>query len=141
MQDTAGEAGTSSELIYSYGPQHMAGQKQDDQLEHTFSNYVRIRNVALKTCQKRWTIGRCGERGSGISVLGEWDDDDDETIRVRWQYLKSFNCEQKKKLWIIQNITSKLFVYKWYIYLIYMYKEVLALNNLQCLICYKTQPN
>ena len=27
-----------------------------------------------------------------------------------------------------------------YIYLIYMYKD-LALNNLQCLICYKTQPN
>ena len=32
----------------------MAGQKQDDQLEHTFSSYVRIRDVALKTCQRRW---------------------------------------------------------------------------------------
>ena len=64
--------------MYSYGPPHMAGQKQDDQLEHTFSSYVRIRDVALKTCQRRWTIGRSGERGSGISVLTARDDDDDD---------------------------------------------------------------
>ena len=57
---------------------HMAGQKQDDQLEHTSSSYVRIRDVALKTCQRRWTIGKSGERGSGISVpVGRHDDDDD----------------------------------------------------------------
>ena len=30
-----------------------AGQKPDDQLEHTFSSYVRIRDVALKTDQRR----------------------------------------------------------------------------------------
>ena len=30
MQDTAGEAGVSSWVMYSYGPPHMAGQKQDD---------------------------------------------------------------------------------------------------------------
>ena len=53
MQDTAGETGTSSYVMYSYGPPHMAGQKQDDQLEHTFSSYVRIRNVALKTYERR----------------------------------------------------------------------------------------
>ena len=47
----------------------MAMQKQDDQHEHTFSNYVRIQDVVLKTCLRRWTIGKCGERGSGISVL------------------------------------------------------------------------
>ena len=72
-QDTAGE------VMYSYGPPHMAGQKQDDQLEHTFSNYVRIRDVALKTYQKRWTNGSSVERGSGISVLTarHGDDDDD----------------------------------------------------------------
>ncbi len=35
--------------MYSYGPPHMAKQKQDDQLEHTSSSYVRIRDVALKT--------------------------------------------------------------------------------------------
>ena len=60
---------------------HMAKQKQDDQLEHTYSSNVRIRDVALKTCQRRWTIGRSGERGSGISVLAArheyvYDDDD-----------------------------------------------------------------
>ena len=38
----------------------------------------RIRDVALKTCQRRWTIGRSGEKGSGISVLVAWNDDDDE---------------------------------------------------------------
>ena len=32
---------------------HMTKQKQDDQLEQTYSSYVRIRDVALKTCQKR----------------------------------------------------------------------------------------
>ena len=31
----------------------MAEQKQDDQYEHTFSNYVRIRDVVQKTCQRR----------------------------------------------------------------------------------------
>ena len=32
---------------------HMAKQKQDDQHEHTYSSYVRIRDITLKTCQKR----------------------------------------------------------------------------------------
>ena len=32
----------------------------------------------LKTCLGRWTIGRSGERGSGISVLPAWHDDDDD---------------------------------------------------------------
>ena len=62
-------------------------QKQDDQLEHTYSSYVRIRDVALKTCQKRWTIGRSGERGSGISMLAarhDDDDDDDEDDDSLW---------------------------------------------------------
>ena len=40
-------------VMYSYGPPRMAEQKQDDQLEHTYSSYVRIRGVALKTCQRR----------------------------------------------------------------------------------------
>ena len=62
--------------MYSYGPPHMAGQKQDDQHEHTFSSYLRIRDIALKTCQRRWTIGKSGKRGSGISVPVERQDDD-----------------------------------------------------------------
>ena len=49
MQDTAGEAGT----MYSYGSPHMAEQKQDDQLEHTYSSNVRIQDVVLKTYQRR----------------------------------------------------------------------------------------
>ena len=32
---------------------HMAEQGQDDQLEQTYSSYVRIRDVALRTCQRR----------------------------------------------------------------------------------------
>ena len=59
-------------------PPHMAVQKQDDQHEHTFRSYVRIRDVVLKTYLGRWTIGRSGERGSGISVLPARYDDDDE---------------------------------------------------------------
>ena len=76
MQDTAGEAGTSSQVMYSYGSPHMAKQKQDNQLKHTYNSYVRIQDVALKTCWRWWTIGRSGERGSGISVLVAWHDDD-----------------------------------------------------------------
>ena len=56
----------------------MAMQKQDDQHEHTFSSYVRIGDVVLMTCLRRWTIGRSGERGSGISVLPARHDDDDD---------------------------------------------------------------
>ena len=75
-QDTAGEAGTNSSVMYSYGPPHMTKQKQDAQLEHTHGSYVRLRDVALKTCQKRWMMGRSGERGSRISVLVARHDDD-----------------------------------------------------------------
>ena len=35
--------------MYSDGTPHMAKQKQDDQLEHTYSSSVRIQDVALKT--------------------------------------------------------------------------------------------
>ena len=92
-QDTAGEARTNSSVMYSNGPPHMAKQKQDDQLKHTYSSYVRIRDVALKTCQKWWMIGRSGERGLGISVLAARHDDDDDTIQ---HFLESY-------IWIKQN--------------------------------------
>ena len=68
--------------MYSYGPPHTAVQKQDDQHEHTFKNYVRIQDVVLKTCLRRWTIGKSGERGSGISVLPARHDDDDDDISM-----------------------------------------------------------
>ena len=60
----------------------MAVQKQDDQHEHTFSNYVRIRDVVQKTCLRRWMIGKSGERGSGLSVLPARHDDDDDEILI-----------------------------------------------------------
>ena len=63
-----------------HGPPHMAEQKQDDQLEQESSSYVRTRDVALKTCQRRWTMGRSGKRGSGISVPVARHDDDDVSI-------------------------------------------------------------
>ena len=43
----------------------------------TYSISVRIRDVALKTCQRRWTIERSGDRGSGISMLAARHDDDE----------------------------------------------------------------
>ena len=71
---------------YSYGPPHIAEQKLDDQLEHTYSSYVRIRDVVLKTCQRRWTIGKSGVRGSGISVLAARHDDDDDIFSLYYDF-------------------------------------------------------
>ena len=77
--------------MYSYGPPHMAEQKQDDQLEHTYSSYVRMQDVALKTNQRRWTIGRSGERGSGISVLVARHDDGDDDLHLSFQNISVIN--------------------------------------------------
>ena len=74
--------------MYSYGPPHMAKQKQDNQLELTYSSYVKTQDVTLKTCQRRWMIGRSGERGSGISVLAAHDDDDDDKVSSKHYYLE-----------------------------------------------------
>ena len=86
----------------------MAVQKQDDQHEHTFSNYVRIRDVVQKTCLRRWTIEKSGERGSGISVLPARHDDDwyltslvsSYPILISWHFLVCEGCrgiaEEKK---------------------------------------------
>ena len=63
--------------MYSCGPPHMDVQEWDDQHEHTYSNYVRTQDVTLKTCRRRWMIGRNGERGSRISALAARHDDDD----------------------------------------------------------------
>ena len=62
--------------VLLWTPPHMAEQKQGDQLEPTYSSSVRTPDVALRTCQKRWTIGSSGERGSGISVLVARHDND-----------------------------------------------------------------
>ena len=46
MQDTAGEAETSSWVMFSYGPPHMTEQKQGDPLEPTYNSFVMIPDVA-----------------------------------------------------------------------------------------------
>ena len=39
-------------LVYLFmDPPHITEQKQDDQLEHTYSSCVRTRDVALKTAR------------------------------------------------------------------------------------------
>ena len=47
--------------MYSYGPLHMAVQKQGSQVEPTHSSSVRIQGVAQGTYGKQGTIGRGGE--------------------------------------------------------------------------------
>ena len=48
--------------------------------------YIERRRVPLKTCRKRWTIGRGGERGSEISVLiARQDDDDDDFFNMKFK--------------------------------------------------------
>ena len=63
-------------------------QWQGDQLEHTYSSSVNIRDAALRTCRKRWTIGRGGERGSGISALTTRYDDDDIIVIVIFIFIQ-----------------------------------------------------
>ena len=78
----------------------MANQKQDDQLEHTYSSYVMIRDVTLKTCRRRRMIGRSGERGSGISVLAARHDDNSierlsiirKSDKIKGDFSKLWQC-------------------------------------------------
>ena len=70
--------------MYSYGPLHRDEQRQDVQLEHTYSSSVQMVEVARKTSQKQWTIGSGGERKSDVSVLIVWHDDDDDDDNLSW---------------------------------------------------------
>ena len=103
MQDTAGEVGMSSEVMYSYVPLHMAVQNQGGELEPTYSSSVRIRGVALGTYRKRWTIGSSGKRGSGISVLMARKDDDDIYI-----YIYIYIYEMLEVMWPQKFFTAKI---------------------------------
>ena len=100
--------------MYSYGPPHMAKQKQGDQLEHTYSNYVRIRDVTLKTCQKPWMIRRSGERGSGISVLAaRLDDEINQYIYWTWWFHFLFTHHRMKIIvWLFSTIKEKQIFWK-----------------------------
>ena len=123
--------------MYSCGPPHMANQKQDDQLEHTYSSYVRIQDVTLTTCRRRWMIGRCGERGSGISVLAARHDDDDIIVhklfvldKNTWNYIIAYRL-----LALDRNIFNHIILYKllvmigWLVVLFYSVSTILGSFN------------
>ena len=59
----------------------MDEQRQDDQLELTYSSSMLILDVALKTCQKRLPIEKRSSMGSGRNVPIVRHDDDDDTTR------------------------------------------------------------
>ena len=99
----------------------MANQKQDDQLEHSYSSYMIIRDVSLKTCRRRWMIGRRGERGSGISMLAARHDDDDLFVRS-W------------KVWRVPIIFTQLDGLKYYYLFLHIVKWF---QELLFIICYK----
>ena len=89
--------------MYSYGPPHMAKQKQDNQIELTYSSYVRTQDVTLKTCQRRWMIGRSGERGSGISMLAARHDDDDDDKGLLLLFVTYNYTTEYKQKWLSFN--------------------------------------
>ena len=101
--------------IHPVSPQ-MAEQGQDDQLEHTYSSHVRIRDVALRTCQRRWTTGRSGERGSRIPVLAARHDD------YIYIYIYIYICvcvcvcvcDWKKVLTILISVKSSSSFFSWH---------------------------
>ena len=97
--------------MYSYAPPpNIAEQKQDDQLEHIHSTYVRIRDVALKTCLRRWMIGKRGERGSGISVL--WHDIMMMMMLINYTllYLEFFEFLRQSLIFIIKCFRTIVFI-------------------------------
>ena len=61
--------------VLLWTPSHGRAEAGRPARTYTHSS-VPIRDVALKTCQKRWTIEKGGEKGSGISVLMVRHDDD-----------------------------------------------------------------
>ena len=91
----------------------MAEQKQDNQLEHTYSSSVRIRDEALKTCQRRWTIGRSSERGPGISVLAaRHDDDDDDDDEYQSFVCIQFKCQSS--IWLTEKVNFTMIMFRWW---------------------------
>ena len=126
----------------SCGPPHMANQKQDDQLEHTYSSYEMIRDVTLKTCRRRWMIGRRGERGSGISPLAARHDDMHVYIYKQtyvyiyiyiYIYAHTFIYIYIYIYIYIQNVYIYTFIYIYiymsYIYVIYIYIGLVKLHR------------
>ena len=63
-------------------------------------------DVALKTCQRRWTIGRSGERGSGISVSVARHDDDDDDISFSFFFISTIKLSSNALFFISSNLTG-----------------------------------
>ena len=89
-----------------YGPLHMDEQRQDNQLEPTYSSSVLIWDVALKTCQKQWTIRKSGKRGSGISVMMSCYHAGPEWTWEQWQWKGALHSPKPQHHW---NFTIRLF--------------------------------
>ena len=69
--------------MYSHGPPHMAKQKQDDQLEHTYSSYVRIRDAAPEELPEAMNDREKWRERVRISVLAaRHDDNDDISLQI-----------------------------------------------------------
>ena len=84
------------------------------------STNVRIQVVVLKTYRGRWTIGRSGERGSGISVLpARYDDDDEEHFNILC-FLNFFPDFYLKITYTFFSITNWLF-FKIFIVLFFVF--------------------
>ena len=87
----------------------MDEQRQDDQLEPTYSSSVPIQDVTLKTCWKQWTIGRGDERGFRISELMVRRDDDDDDDDVDGD--RQTDCDSVCGPNIFLRKKNKLFVF------------------------------
>ena len=74
------------------GPPHMAVQKQGDQLEHTYSRSVRIRDIALRTCQCCIVTCRCMQNHNDDTIKTS-----DTVLRKIYLslYLKRVVCERE----------------------------------------------
>ena len=58
----------------------MTEQRQDDQHDHTFSNYVEYMGCSPEDLPEAMNDRENGERGSGISVLPARHDDHDDVM-------------------------------------------------------------
>ena len=61
--------------MYSHGTPHMTGQKQDDQLEHTYTQQL-CEDTGCSSEDLPKAMNDREKRGSGISVLAARHDDD-----------------------------------------------------------------
>ena len=122
------------------------GQSKAGRPARTYSSYVMIRDVTLKTCQRRWMIGRHGVRGSGISVLAARHDDDDDDFSLvslwlhEWYFMAiwlptsdDLFCSLTLSCWPILYMTTFFKAYSVHIPPLFTY--ILYVPPLHDLIC------